>query len=79
MSLKKSILKFSRIDRALPENAPIVEFNDSVFSAEEYAKHTGIGESAARVRLRTKLLPSGVVRRVRTKRNGKLVAAWEMT
>lgn len=69
---------FSRLNKSLPEVAPLVAFHEGVFSAEEYAKHEGIAESSARIRLRVKLLPSGVVRRVRTKRNGKLIAAWEL-
>lgn len=75
---KLKLNKFARLDSSLPEIAPIVAMSDAVFSAEEYAKHAGIATSTGIWRLRTKLLPSGAVRRVRTKRNGKLIAAWEL-
>lgn len=76
--MKSKLNKFARLDRALPESAPIVEFGESVFSLAEYATHAQIGLRSARERLSSKLLPQGIVRRVRTKRNGKLIAAWEL-
>lgn len=76
--MKSKLNKFVRLERSLPAMAPIVKFSDAVFSAEEYGVHEGIGLTTALWRLRTKLLPQGLVRRVRTKRNGKLIAAWEL-
>lgn len=68
---------FSRIDERVPEAVPLSN-GPNVFSADEYGAHVGISGITACWRLRTKLLPQGIVRRVRTKRNGKTVMAWEM-
>jgi len=48
----------------------------NVFLREEYQKASAISRQYANARLKT-LLESGEVRRVRTKRGGRLVQAWE--
>lgn len=79
MSAKKSLKPnpFLRIDNALPPALPFSE-GENVFTVVEYAEHAQVNRRTASERLTQKLLPSGVVRRVRTKRNGKLTTAWEM-
>lgn len=48
----------------------------NVFLREEYQQSSGISRQYASARLKT-LLGSGEVRKVRTKRDGRLVQAWE--
>lgn len=48
----------------------------NVFTTGEYAKAIGVKERAARYRLH-ELLGDKKVRRVRTRRYGTIVAAWE--
>lgn len=69
---------FSRINELSEAGTFPFSLGPNVFSIAEYAASLGLAQSTALLRLRTKLLPQGVVRRVRTKKNGKLVNAWEM-
>jgi hypothetical protein len=54
---------------------PLVR-NKKVFLRSEYQKETGLSESYAAARLK-RLAIQGVVRRVRTVRDGHIVQAWE--
>lgn len=67
-------MNFDKINTKLP-GLPIVS-GPNVFLRSEYQKNAGISQPYALERLR-RLASMGVVRRVRTRRNGKLVQAWE--
>jgi predicted ArsR family transcriptional regulator len=57
-------------------DVPLVR-NLNVFLATEYAQNVGIRPRTARERLQ-RLASEGLVRRVRTVRNGKVAQAWEV-
>jgi predicted ArsR family transcriptional regulator len=57
-------------------DVPLVR-NLNVFLAAEYAQNVGIRPRTARERLQ-RLASEGLVRRVRTVRNGKVAQAWEV-
>ena len=65
---------FEKLNAALSD-LPTVS-GPNIFTSPEYAKGAGIGGSTARERLR-RLVGEGVVRRVNTRRDGKLVSGWE--
>jgi hypothetical protein len=66
-------LDFSKIDPQLPS---VVLDGDDIFTRAEYQEHLGVGEGMASRRL-TKLQAEGTVRKVRVRRNGSLVQAWQ--
>lgn len=67
---------FQRINETSGTNtAPFAE-GPNVFNAEDYAKAIGIAICTARLRIR-KMVDKGEIRRVRTRKNGSIVPAFE--
>lgn len=66
---------FDRVNKHLPEQLPSSS-GTNVFLSSDYAKEMGLSREAARARL-DKLIDSGVLRRVRTRRNGNWRPAYE--
>lgn len=72
MTKKKSL--FQRINEQFSDT-PIAE-GPNVFNCEDYAKAVGIAESTALRRIK-KMVLSGEVRKVKTRRGGTTVSAFE--
>ena len=64
------------VPKKLVKNDLPVAKGPNVFMRSDYEKESGVGPRQARERL-ARLASDGLVRRVRTSRNGKLVPAWE--
>lgn len=69
--MRSVLKKLTAGEKPLPQAS-----GENVFSAKEYAEAAGLGNSAARERIR-RMVTSGKVRKVRTLRNGMLVQAFE--
>ena len=71
MAIKAQLLE--KLNAAFPQ-APIVA-GPNVFTAVVYAEAVGLQGAQTRARLRL-LEQKGKVQKVRTRRNGKIVSAW---